>query len=65
MLLSGSRTYDLPITSSDALPLIYTRLVGARIRGYSEKSERSFVGVEPTTYRLLVRILLKTRTVGD
>ena len=24
-----SRTYDLPITSSDALPLSYTRLVGA------------------------------------
>ena len=24
-----SRTYDLPITSSDALPLSYRRLVGA------------------------------------
>ena len=26
---SRSRTYDLPITSSDALPLSYRRLVGA------------------------------------
>ena len=25
-----SRTYDLPITSSDALPLSYRRLVGAK-----------------------------------
>ena len=25
-----SRTYDLPITSSDALPLSYWRLVGAK-----------------------------------
>ena len=25
-----SRTYDLPITSSDALPLNYRRLVGAK-----------------------------------
>ena len=27
---TGSRNYDLPITSSDALPLSYGRLVGAR-----------------------------------
>ena len=27
---NGSRTYDLPITSSDALPLSYRRLVGAK-----------------------------------
>ena len=26
----GSRTYDLPITSSDSLPLSYRRLVGAK-----------------------------------
>ena len=26
-----SRTYDLPITSSDALPLSYRRLVGAKV----------------------------------
>ena len=26
-----SRTYDLPITSSDALPLNYRRLVGAKV----------------------------------
>ena len=29
----------------------------ARIRGFSEKSECSFAGVEPTTFRLLVRML--------
>ena len=28
-----SRTYDLPITSSDALPLSYRRLVGAKVMG--------------------------------
>ena len=27
---NSSRTYDLPITSSDALPLSYRRLVGAK-----------------------------------
>ena len=26
-----SQTYDLPITSSDALPLSYRRLVGAKV----------------------------------
>ena len=26
-----SRTYDLPITSSDAVPLSYRRLVGAKV----------------------------------
>ena len=37
VLLCRSRTYDLPITSPDALPLSYMRLVGAKTRGYSEK----------------------------
>ena len=30
VLLPGFRTQDLPITSSDALPLSYRRLVGAK-----------------------------------
>ena len=37
VLLCSSRTYDLPITSPDALPLSYMRLVGAKTRRYSEK----------------------------
>ena len=47
VLLCWSRTCDLVITSSDALPLSY--------RGWSEKSECSFAGVEPATLQLLVR----------
>ena len=49
-----SRTYDLPITSSDALPLSYGRLVGARIRGYSEKPSAP---LQKSTFRLLVWML--------
>ena len=38
MLLCRSRTYDLPITSSDAPSLSYRRLVGAKTPRYSEKT---------------------------
>ena len=56
VFLCRSRTRDLPITSSDALPLSY--------RGWSEKSECSFAGVELTTLRLLVRMLYHW-AIGD
>ena len=49
---AGVGTYDLPMTSSDALSLIYRRLVGARTRGYSEKiPSGSLQESEPTTFR--------------
>ena len=32
-----SRTYDLPISSSNALPLSYRRLVGASLLGSRDK----------------------------
>ena len=35
VVLFGSQTYNLPITTSDSLPLGYRRLVGATITGKS------------------------------
>ena len=51
MLLCRNRTYDLPITSSDALSLkrFFKFYLSLLTRRYSEKAECSFAGVEPTT----------------
>ena len=56
VFLCRSRTFDRPIASSDALPLTY--------RGWSENSEYSFAGIEPSTFRLLVRMLYHW-AIGD
>ena len=57
VFLCRSRTYDFPITSSDAPPLSY--------RGWLEKSDCSRTRVEPTTtFRFLVPMLYHW-TAGD
>ena len=70
MLLRRSRRYDLlPITGLNALPLSYERLVGARTRGYSEKSasaplQKSNVGPSSDTGLDALRPLSSRRLVG-
>ena len=51
VLLCRSRTYDLPMTSSDAQALSYRRLVGAR--------PRSMISMVSRGYSEKVRVLLK------
>ena len=43
---NSSRTYDLPITSSDALPLRYRRLVGAKAIKLGSQTSCILLGFE-------------------
>ena len=64
MFLSRSRTYDLPITSSDALPRSYRRLVSGDSGILGKNPSAPFARVEPTTFRLLVW-MLDLGAIGD
>ena len=48
-----SRTYDLPITSSDALPLSYRRLVGAKA---IKETHNSFFGIGVDLFKSISRM---------
>ena len=52
VLLCRNRTYELPITISDAVPLSYRRLVSGDSGILGKKSECSFAGIKPTSSRL-------------
>lgn len=56
----GSRTYDLPITSSCSL-----RLSDGRLGKNWKRSEYPKKGVEHMTFRLLIRILQFYRIIGE